>query len=100
LAEVIESPVPNVADMELKTEDEQCASLHQFQDMLDHIKDRHSGVVTTMAEGVLELKNRLGREMIDTSVQFFLGTPLHLLPVVSCVSCRVVSLCVCVCVSC
>lgn len=71
-SEVIESPVPNVADMELKTEDDQCASLHQFQDMLDHIKDRHSGVVTTMAEGVLELKNRLGREMIDTSVQFFL----------------------------
>jgi pyruvate dehydrogenase kinase 2/3/4 len=71
-SEVIESAVPNVAEMEHKTEDEQCASLHQFQDMLDHIKDRHAGVVTTMAEGVLELKNRLGREMIDTSVQFFL----------------------------
>jgi hypothetical protein len=75
---VIESAVPNVAEMEHKTEDEQCASLHEFQDMLDHIKDRHAGVVTTMAEGVLELKNRLGREMIDTSVQFFLGTLTHI----------------------
>lgn len=47
--------------------------LHQFQDMMEQIVDRHAGVVTTMAEGVLELKSRLGREMIDTSVQFFLG---------------------------
>ncbi len=41
--------------------------------MLETIYNRHSGVVTTMAEAILEHKHNSGREIIDSNVQFFLG---------------------------
>ncbi|KAL3962313.1 hypothetical protein ACCO45_003836 [Purpureocillium lilacinum] len=44
----------------------------QFAQTLHKIKRRHDGVVTTMAQGILEYKRRRQRMQIDGSIQSFL----------------------------
>ncbi|KAF6519859.1 hypothetical protein HZS61_016276 [Fusarium oxysporum f. sp. conglutinans] len=52
------------------------ADLHlynqRFAQTLHHIKRRHDGVVTTMAQGILEYKRRRQRMQIDSTIQSFL----------------------------
>ncbi|VEL32035.1 unnamed protein product, partial [Protopolystoma xenopodis] len=48
-------------------------NLDKFTDMLAGIRDRHSRVVETMAEGVMEMQERHGSDMvINNQVQYFL----------------------------
>ncbi|KAI6777099.1 hypothetical protein HG530_001044 [Fusarium avenaceum] len=44
----------------------------RFAQTLHHIKRRHDGVVTTMAQGILEYKRRRQRMQIDSTIQSFL----------------------------
>ena len=44
----------------------------KFAKMLDNIKRRHDGVVTTVAQGILEYKRKRQRMQIDSSIQSFL----------------------------
>ncbi|KAM5382789.1 hypothetical protein ACJZ2D_002372 [Fusarium nematophilum] len=52
------------------------ADLHlynqRFAQTLHHIKRRHDGVVTTMAQGILEYKRKRQRMQIDSTIQSFL----------------------------
>ncbi|CAO3651435.1 unnamed protein product [Cunninghamella blakesleeana] len=44
----------------------------QFVSTIEKIKRRHDPVVTTVAQGILEYKERLNSEIIDTEIQQFL----------------------------
>lgn len=44
----------------------------RFAQTLNHIKRRHDGVVTTMAQGILEYKRKRQRMQIDNNIQQFL----------------------------
>lgn len=44
----------------------------RFSDTLNTIKRRHDGVVTTVAQGILEYKRKRQRMQIDTNIQAFL----------------------------
>ena len=44
----------------------------KFARMLENIKRRHDGVVTTVAQGILEYKRKRQRMQIDNSIQSFL----------------------------
>ncbi|ORY56109.1 mitochondrial branched-chain alpha-ketoacid dehydrogenase kinase-domain-containing protein [Pseudomassariella vexata] len=45
---------------------------HKFSHTLNKIKRRHDGVVTTMAQGILEYKRKRQRMQIDNNIQSFL----------------------------
>ncbi|KGM91678.1 hypothetical protein PABG_12086 [Paracoccidioides brasiliensis Pb03] len=45
---------------------------NKFSKTLQHIKRRHDGVVTTVAQGILEYKRKRQRMQIDSNIQSFL----------------------------
>ena len=47
-------------------------TLVSFADTLVKIRNRHANVVETMAQGVMELKDRFGPDSMDTTIQYFL----------------------------
>lgn len=59
--ELVDVPRPESSEDEL-----------QFTEVLDRIKRRHSPVVSILAQGIIELKQSLGRDDLDPRIQDFL----------------------------
>ncbi|XP_031573649.1 pyruvate dehydrogenase (acetyl-transferring) kinase, mitochondrial-like [Actinia tenebrosa] len=59
-----------LVEFEDENGDEETAN--RFTDMLAKIKQRHNNVVETMAQGIMELRERGGKDVLHPSIQYFL----------------------------
>lgn len=62
----------DIMEFEEKVKPDDPTRLTTFADMLVKIRNRHSNVVETMAQGVMELKDAYGALKTDSQIQYFL----------------------------
>ncbi|KXJ10351.1 pyruvate dehydrogenase (acetyl-transferring) kinase isozyme 2, mitochondrial [Exaiptasia diaphana] len=58
--------------VEFEDEHDDDETANRFTDMLASIKQRHNNVVETMAQGIVELRNKGGKDALHPSIQYFL----------------------------
>ncbi|KAK3746995.1 hypothetical protein QZH41_011947, partial [Actinostola sp. cb2023] len=58
--------------VEFEDEDDDDDTANRFSDMLAAIKQRHNNVVETMAQGIVELRQKGGKDALHPSIQYFL----------------------------